>query len=137
MQPAPPANTDAVHTVPARLSLGGNSAPAVATVVERTPRWRAIGAIQRLALWWILLPIVVWIPPHFPWVVLVLVLGAAQAYRRYHEYRSLVALHGTCPKCGTEQDFTVSGPLRGHEKVTCEHCRWELRLEVGSDAEPG
>ena len=135
MNAVPTADTEAVHSVPARLSLAGAAAPAVVTVVERTPRWRTVGAIQRLALWWILLPVVVWIPPHFPWVLLVLVLGAVQAYRRYHEHQTMVGLHGTCPKCGTEQDFSDHGPLRAQRKVTCAHCRWELRLEIGPGAD--
>ena len=120
----------AVPEVPARLSLGGQTSEARARVIERSAAWRHASALRQLA-WWLLLPIVFWIPPHIPWVVVVLGLGAMRAFGRLREHRTLVSVHGVCPKCGTEQDFAETGRMQEpHHTVTCASCKWDLRLEV-------
>lgn len=79
---------------------------------------------------WLLAPVVFWIPPHIPWVLLVLVVGAVRAFNRFREHRTLVSLRGACPKCGTEQEFRETGRMRQPHLVHCANCRWELAVDV-------
>ncbi len=119
-----------VPEVPARLVFaGGQWTQARAQVVERTAAWRRSSALAQLA-WWLLVPVVVWLPPHIPWVLLVLGIGGYRALNRYREHRTLVSLHGACPKCGTEQAFTELGRMKQPHVVHCASCQWELRVDV-------
>jgi hypothetical protein len=119
-----------VAEVPARLVFaGGEWSEARARVVERTAGWRRSGALMQLSIW-LLIPVVMWVPPHAPWVLLVLGVGAVRALNRYREHRTLLSLRGACPKCGTEQDFHELGRMKQPHTVHCAQCRWELRVDV-------
>jgi hypothetical protein len=119
-----------VPEVPARIVFaGGEWRPARARVIERSPAWRRSAALMQL-WWWLLAPVVFWIPPHIPWVLAVLAIGAVRAMNRFREYRTLVSLRGTCPRCGTEQDFPEVGRMKQPHNVHCAACRWELQVQV-------
>jgi hypothetical protein len=119
-----------VPEVPARLVFAnGEWTEARARVIERTAAWRRSSALMQLG-WWLLVPVVFWIPPHIPWVLTVLAIGAVRALNRFREYRTLVSLRGPCPKCGTEQEFRELGRMKRPHAVHCAHCRWELRADV-------
>jgi hypothetical protein len=119
-----------IPEVPARLVFaGGEWSEGRARVIERTASWRRGSALSQLGLW-LLAPVVFWIPPHIPWVLLVLGLGAWRALNRFREHRTLVSLRGACPKCGTEQEFRETGRMKQPHTVHCAHCRWELRVDV-------
>lgn len=120
-----------IETVPERTVWltypGPGATEARARIVERSASWRRAGALKQLALW-LLLPVVAFIPPHIPWVLLVLFLGAYRAWGRWNEHLTLLSLHGTCPKCGTEQDFNETGSMRIPHKVRCKGCQWDLKV---------
>ena len=119
-----------IPEVPARLVFAGGAwSEARARVIERTASWRRSSALAQLGLW-LLAPVVFWIPPHIPWVLLVLGVGAMRALNRFREHRTLVSLRGHCPKCGTEQEFRELGRMKNPHTVHCAHCRWELRADV-------
>jgi len=119
-----------IAEVPARLVFaGGEWSEARARVIERTARWRRGSALAQLGLW-LLVPVVFWIPPHIPWVLLVLGVGAMRALNRFREHRTLVSLRGPCPKCGAEQEFRETGRMKQPHTVHCASCRWELRVQV-------
>jgi hypothetical protein len=102
-----------------------------ARIVERSDAWRKVGALQQLAIFWLLAPVAFFIPPHIPWVLLLLGIGAMRAWNRLHERRTVYELHGVCPKCGTEQDFSELGRMREPvHTVQCASCRWELRVSL-------
>jgi hypothetical protein len=119
-----------VQEVDARLVFAsGEWGPGRARVIERSPAWRRSSALVQLSLW-LLIPVVFFIPPHIPWVLLLFFLGAYRAFNRFREHRTLVSLHGTCPKCGTEQDFPELGRMRHPHVVRCRNCQWDLRLDA-------
>jgi hypothetical protein len=119
-----------VPEVPARLVFaGGQWTEARARVIDRSAAWRRSSALMQLG-WWLLAPIVFWIPPHVPWVLAVLAVGAVRALNRFRERRTLVSLRGACPKCGTEQEFPETGRMKQPHTVTCAHCKWELQVQV-------
>lgn len=124
--------TEADLAVPERavlLSFGGESTVARGRVLERSDRWRRAAAARELLIW-LLLPIAALVPPHIPWVLLVLGLGAYRAFGRLRERATLLSLRGACPKCGTVQDFTETGRMKPEHTVTCASCRWDLRVQV-------
>lgn len=105
---------------------GGKRSAGEARLIERAPRWRKSGALQRLALWWLLIPVVVWLPPHIAWVLLAFGMGVYSAWSRYREHFTWVSLEGSCPKCGTEQQFPVKGRVSAPFNVKCADCGWEV-----------
>jgi hypothetical protein len=123
-------STDALETVPERtvwLTHGTKATEARARIVERSKQWRNAGALKGLALW-LLIPIVVFIPPHIPWVLIVLAVGAVRAWGRWNEHATLLSLHGPCPNCGTDQEYRETGAMKPRHKVSCANCRWDLHL---------
>lgn len=119
-----------VPEVPARLVfMGGKAVEARARVVERSKAWRRSQVMKDLAIL-LLIPIVVWIPPHFPWPLVVMAVALLRAFNHSREHRTLLSLRGACPKCGTEQEFTEVGRMGNPHKVTCANCRWDLFVEV-------
>ncbi|HEX6749821.1 MAG TPA: hypothetical protein VF092_21190 [Longimicrobium sp.] len=119
-----------IPEVPARLVfMGGAASEARARVLERSGRWRRAQVLKDLALL-LLIPVVVFIPPHFPWPIIVLLVAVFRAFNHLREHRTLLSLHGACPKCGTVQSFTEVGRMHNPHKVTCANCRWDSYVEV-------
>ena len=122
--------TPDIVEVPARLVFAnGEWTEARARVIERTAAWRRSSALMQLGIW-LLAPVVFWIPPHIPWVLTVLAVGAVRALNRFREHRTLVSLEGACPKCGNEQVFRETGRMKAPHAVHCAACHWELRVDV-------
>ena len=120
----------AVPEVPARLVfMGGKATEARARVVERSKAWRRSQVMKDLALL-LLIPIVVFIPPHFPWPIVVAAVAFMRAFNHSREHRTLLSLRGPCPKCGTEQEYKELGRMGNPHKVTCASCRWDLFVDV-------
>jgi len=120
----------AVPEVPARLVfMGGQASEARARVVERSKAWRRSQIMKDLALL-LLIPIVIFIPPHFPWPIVVTAVALMRAFNHSREHRTLLSLRGPCPKCGTEQEFGDLGRMGNPHKVHCASCRWELYVDV-------
>lgn len=120
----------AVPEVPARLVfMGGQASEARARVVERSKAWRRSQVMKDLALL-LLIPVVVFIPPHFPWPIVVLAVALLRAFNHSREHRTLLSLRGPCPKCGAEQEYKELGRMGNPHKVTCASCRWDLYVDV-------
>lgn len=121
--------------VPAVLTLSDlPPRPARAEIVERDKSWRTRAALRELAIWWLPILVFIWIPlVHLIAVPLLLVVGAWRAITRMREGSTLAGLHGTCPKCGTEQDWPGGG--RVPSEVQCVHCQWDLHLRLGQTAD--
>jgi hypothetical protein len=123
-------DVQAVPEVPARLVfMGGKASEARARVVERTKAWRRSQMTKDLALL-LLIPVVVFIPPHFPWPIVVLAVALLRAFNHSREHRTLLSLRGPCPKCGAEQEYKELGRMGNPHKVTCASCRWDLFVDV-------
>ncbi|HYW08571.1 MAG TPA: hypothetical protein VE913_16545 [Longimicrobium sp.] len=123
-----------IPEVAARFSFSGETTEGRARVIERSASWRRTSALREL-LWLLLAPAAFLIPPHIPWVILVIGFGLFRAFNRAREYRTLVALQGACPKCGAQQEFAELGRMRNPHKVQCSSCRWTLTAEVAHGVE--
>jgi hypothetical protein len=124
-----PAALAAVPERPVVFSFSGQQSTGSARILERSDAWRRASAMRELLIW-LLVPVVFFIPPHIPWVLLVLGMGAFRAFGRMRERATILSIRGTCPKCGTEQEFAETGRMKYPHTVTCASCRWELRVDV-------
>lgn len=119
-------------TPPARLSLGGHDpAPARVEVVFRPSSLRLRRAALSLGAFWVLIPIVFFIPPHLPWVLIAFGLGVYFAYSNWsgtHEVRSFEA---GCPRCGKGLEIKPGSRIRPPHKLVCYACHHQPRLELG------
>jgi len=50
----------------------------------------------------------------------------ALAVLRAREDTRLLAVHGCCPRCGVEQDFSAGGRFRVERALDCPHCHNHL-----------
>lgn len=126
----PEIQAQAVPEVPARLVfMGGKASEARARVVERSKAWRRSQMMKDLALL-LLIPVVIFIPPHFPWPIVVAAVALLRAFNHSREHRTLLSLRGPCPKCGTDQEYGDLGRMGNPHKVHCASCRWELYVDV-------
>ncbi|HEX8907316.1 MAG TPA: hypothetical protein VF771_20860 [Longimicrobiaceae bacterium] len=124
-----------IPEVPARLVfMGGHTSEARARVIERSGHWRRAQVLKDLALL-LLIPLVIFIPPHFPWPIIVATVAFLRAFNHMREHRTLLSLHGACPKCGTVQDFSELGRMGNPHKVTCANCRWDSYVDVARASE--
>ncbi|HEX8243701.1 MAG TPA: hypothetical protein VF541_09400 [Longimicrobium sp.] len=119
-----------VPEVPARLVfMGGQASEARARVLDRTPRWRRSRALRDLLLV-LVAPAAFVVPPHVIWPPILALIGVILAFNHIREHRTLLSLHGPCPKCGAEQEFRELGRMGSPHKVTCAQCRWDLYVDV-------
>lgn len=106
--------------------------PPSAIVVSIRPRaraWRMTGALRSLAIAAVLAPAAALVPPHAPWVIGVLGVGAIFARRRWAERFTVMSVAGSCPKCASPFDIK-SGRLREPHPLPCEVCHHESRLQL-------
>lgn len=102
--------------------------------VRRRPRsWRLTGAVQRLAIFLVVAPVVTVVPPHAPWLIGALVAGGVLARRRWSERYTLEAVKGVCPKCGAGLSVK-RGRLKMPHPVPCEACHHEVSLRLSEEA---
>jgi hypothetical protein len=74
-------------------------------------------------------PVVALLPPHAPWPIGALGMGAILSRRRFAEECTLVSLEGDCPKCG--QTVTSKRTrLRTPHAITCESCHHQATLKI-------
>lgn len=124
---------DAVRVEAETILFGFPSTPAVLSVRPRSASWRASGAAARMGGFAVLAGVLAIVPPHAPWLIGALVVGAVLARRRWIERYTLEALQGTCPKCG-EALRVKAGRLRAPHPAPCDGCHHEssVRFDAGA-----
>lgn len=115
----------------ARLTLFGHD-PTVgrAELRARSRRWRAVRALQIVAIGLVAAPVVALVPPHAPWAIGALVGAAILARRRFAEEYTLVALDASCPRCEEPLSISAGTRLRRPHPVSCESCHHQPTLQV-------
>jgi hypothetical protein len=86
-----------------------------------------------LALFMVISLFAAMVPPHAPWMIGALALGAILARRRWTERFTLEHIQGACPKCG-EPLAVKRGRLRVPHSVTCEACHHQTALRFPEEA---
>ena len=116
--------------LPASLAaFGYPSRPATAVIIEQSPGQRFARAVAGLAIFWgcalggLFIPVA-----HFILVPTFLTAGIVMAAKRVREDRRLIAVRGSCPRCGIEQEFKPGGRFVGGRKFDCPRCHGNLAL---------
>ena len=123
-------NADSRVRRDARLTLFG-SAPRSATV-EVTPRPRSrrmTRALGTLAVTVVLAAVAGIVPPHVPWILGVLAIGAWRARAEWRGELALHAFEGRCPRCGEKlalEDRYITPPIT----VPCYGCHAQPQLHL-------
>jgi hypothetical protein len=117
----------------ATLTVFG-SPPTKATLALRsvgTGR-RLARALGGLVLCWTATLVAVFIPvAHFVLVPGLAIAGVVWAVSRLRERERVLWIHGTCPRCGREEDFVPAGRSGRQLTVDCPSCfnRLDVHLE--------
>jgi ribosomal protein S27AE len=116
---------------PAQLDLFGfHPTPARVVLLPRSGAWRAGHAFGLLLLCWAAIGVVMWLPPHIPWVLAAFFLGIFFFVKYIRERNTLVELDGTCPRCGAAQTIRKPTRLGVPHRVYCPKCRQMLLLRT-------
>jgi hypothetical protein len=107
--------------LPARLSVFGS--PGRAVTLEVTPRPRTLRAARAIASGGIALvaaPFAALLPPHLPWALALIGVGAWRARAEWRGDYELHAFEGACPRCGAkltvnERYITLPHPVPCYE----------------------
>jgi hypothetical protein len=121
---------------PVRLALPGHApVPARVEVSMRSGRTRLIRASLALLVCWGSIPLVFFIPPHLPWVLLAF---AAGIYFAQAQGRGRLVAHdfaGACPRCGNALTLAPGTRINLPQAMTCYHCHHQPRLEIDPDGQ--
>lgn len=113
--------------------FGFEPSQATAHLRARPRSWRIGGAVRLSATGVVLAPLLGLVPPHAPWIVGSVGVGAILARRRWQERFTLESVDGACPRCGAAVSVRP-GRLRSPHPVACEGCHHEGSLRLPSEA---
>jgi hypothetical protein len=111
-------------------------APAQIDLVYRPAPGRLARTLLRLLLCWGAIPLLVWVPPGYPWIVGAFVAGIYLAYGSWTGRYLVHSFAGICPRCGHPLSLGVDRAISLPHTLTCFHCHFEPRLEVNFDVDP-
>lgn len=128
---APP---EGVQRPAANLDVFGfRPTPAQVEVIPRSRKWRLSHALMALAIGWGCIPVVMFIPPHFPWVLTAFGCGIGFCWKFWHEEYTLVSLKGQCPKCGAPQEVDKPVRMKSPHVLSCKACHQNVLLNVDKE----
>ena len=86
--------------------------------------------VVALACCWGIVPLVNWVPPHYPWASLAFLAGIYLAHRQWVGRYRVSFFAGLCPRCGSAISLGVDRCISLPHTLTCYSCHFEPRLEV-------
>lgn len=117
--------------LPARITLFGSaSRDALLRVTPRPRAQRATRALVYTGFALLLAPLAALIPPHVPWAIVVLALGAWRAHREWLGEYELHVFEGECPRCGEKLKLDERYVTLPHV-VPCYACHAQPQLTTG------
>src|SRR5690348_17478589 len=105
-------------------------APARVELVYQPASRRALRVLVCLTVFWGALPFLIWLPPHYPWVVASFATGLFLAHRQWVGRYRVHSFAGICPRCGAPLSMGLDHTISLPHTLTCFHCHFEPRLEV-------
>ena len=105
-------------------------APARVELIYQPAGQRALRSALFLALFWGAIPFLLWLPPHYPWVVSALAAGAFLAHREWMGRYRVSSFAGLCPRCHHPLSLAPDRAISLPHTLTCYHCHFEPELEV-------
>ena len=123
---------------PASLAIfGASPSPAVVDVTTASPGQRFARAARSAAVLWAFAVGFVFVPGlHFVLVPTFLVLGLIAGLRQLRATEVVARVHGTCPRCGREQDFPAGNRLAPTWTLDCHLCHNTLTLTLEPENVP-
>jgi hypothetical protein len=116
---------------PATLKLPGHDPTAARAGVLYRPRsLRLTRAALSLLGFWALIPIVFFIPPHLPWVLIAFALGIYFAYANWTGTYEVRHFEGACPRCGNALEIKPGSKISLPHKMTCYNCHHHPYLKM-------
>lgn len=116
---------------PAQLTLRAHApAPAQVQLVFQRPAQRAGRALLCLFLFWGAAPLLMLVPPHYPWALGSLVAGLYLAHRQWTGRYRVLAFRGNCPRCGRPLHLSIGSKINVPHVLTCFGCHHEPVLEA-------
>lgn len=111
-------------------------APARIELVRRPLAARLSRTLAVLFCCWGVLPLVIWVPPHYPWALIFSLGGAWFARRQWVGRYRVSYFAGLCPRCGGPVSMGVDRCISLPHLLTCYRCHFEPLLEVRFVTEP-
>ena len=123
-----------VQAPPVHLVLNSHPvAPARVSLVYLPLPGRLARMAASLAFFWGIAPGVLWVPPHYPWPLLSVSVGAYLAWLFSRPYRVRWFV-GNCPRCGRALRVEPGTRIRLPVRITCFGCHFEPALEPFTEA---
>jgi hypothetical protein len=113
----------AYQPAPARIELSYRALPG-----------RLFRTLLALAVFWGAIPVLIWLPPHYPWVAAAFVTGVYLAHRAWTGRYRVYSFAGICPRCGHPVSLGLDRAISLPHTLTCYHCHFEPCLEVRFEA---
>jgi hypothetical protein len=115
----------------AHLTLRAHQpAPARVELAYKPVAGRLTKTIGWLILCWGSMPLLLWVPPHYPWVTIAFLGGAYLAYRSWTGRYAVHSFAGICPRCGAPLSLGTERTIDLPHTITCFTCHFEPKLEV-------
>jgi hypothetical protein len=107
-----------------------NPAPARVELVRKRLSGRILRTLVWLSVCWGSMPVLLWVPPHYPWVAVALLGGSYLAYRSWTGRYAVRSFAGICPRCSAALSLGRQRTIDLPHTLTCYRCHFEPRLEV-------
>jgi hypothetical protein len=116
---------------PARVTLRAHyPAPARVELAYRPLPGRVVRTLLSLAVFWGAIPLLLWVPPHYPWVMGAFCAGLYLAHKFWTGRYRVFAFAGVCPRCGGALALGPDRTIDLPHTLTCYRCHFEPLLEV-------
>lgn len=123
--------TNATIHPPATLRLRGHEPRDAEIAVEPRPRQTRIArSAGALVGFLILAPVVFFIPPHIPWVLLAVGAGLYFGRREWVGEYVVHAFSGQCPRCDAELSIQPGAKVRFPLELDCYKCHHQPVVEI-------
>ena len=115
----------------ALVTLRGHlPAPAYIELAYRPLSGRIARSLLVLIGCWGAIPLIAWVPPHYPWIVLAFASGLYFSRRHFAGRYRVSCFAGLCPRCGQPISLGVDRCIGLPHTLTCYSCHFEPTLEV-------
>jgi hypothetical protein len=91
---------------------------------------RTTSGLIALLGFWLLIPVVVFIPPHIPWALLAFGSGIYFGYRKWIGEYFVHRFSGSCPRCGSQLSIKPGSLIRNPHSMDCFNCHHKPLLEL-------
>jgi hypothetical protein len=128
-------DTTAVARPEARIELPGSGTTSAEIEVVYQPRsTRVARSLIVLAVTAVVMPVVIFIPPHVVWPLVTLAAGLWLARRYWVGTYHVSRFEGECPRCGTALELKPGQRIGARHTMECYGCHRQPRLIID---EPG